>query len=50
MLAQSLKTLAILALFNSKRAHAQSVDPQLRTNPNAQGATNAVTPSTGPNG
>jgi hypothetical protein len=31
-------------------AHAQSVDPGLGTNPNAQGATEDVTPGSGPNG
>lgn len=43
-------SLAAVAAAAAGLAYAQSADPGLGTNPNAQGATEDVTPGSGPNG
>lgn len=45
-----LKSTILAALAAAASANAQSADPGVGTNPNAQGATNDTTPSRGPNG
>ena len=43
-------SLAAIVAAAASLARAQSIDPGLGTNPNAQGATEDVTPGSGPNG
>lgn len=45
-----LKPALLAALAAAASANAQSANPGLGSNPNAEGATDDVTPSTGPNG